>query len=154
MVAPVGEAAIPFFQVPVETLEVVWPLVKKRLEAVEQRSKGLMPVGVMRSLVEEQKWQLWVALNPERKGEVLAVALTELMVHPNGAKSAKVWVLTGDCREKWYKVGVEILEAWAVAEGCAFVESYVRPGWEIELKPLGWRKTHVHVEKWLAKPPP
>ena len=44
---------------------------------------------------------------------------------------------------------VEDLEAWAKDQGCKKMELFARPGWEKVMKPKGYKKTHVQIEKEL-----
>jgi len=88
----------------------------------------------------------WRAATCER-ARIKAVAITEIAAYPQ-ITVCKLLACTGDDAARWVELLAPI-EAWAKSRGCAAMEPICRPGWERRLKPLGYRKTHVVLEKCL-----
>jgi len=81
------------------------------------------------------------------RARIKAVAITEIAAYPR-ITVCKLLACTGDDAARWVELLAPI-EAWAKSRGCAAMEPICRPGWERRLKPLGYRKTHVVLEKCL-----
>lgn len=79
--------------------------------------------------------------------QITALAITEIVAYPRIAV-CKLLACTGEDAARWVNLLTQI-EAWAKAQGCAAMEPICRPGWERHLKPKGYRKTHVVLEKTL-----
>lgn len=88
----------------------------------------------------------WRAADGERV-RIEALAITEIVAYPR-TTVCKLLACTGDDAWRWVDLLAQI-EAWAKAQGCAVMEPICRPGWERHLKPKGYRKTHVVLEKSL-----
>jgi hypothetical protein len=88
---------------------------------------------------------LWLALSETEAIEALAI--TEIAAYPR-ITVCKLLACTGDDAALWVHL-LESIEAWAKSRGCAAMEPVCRPGWERRLKPMGYRKTHVVLEKRL-----
>ena len=123
-----------------ETALVPW------LEAVERRSKGRESVVDLLNGIAEQRYQLWLW---HRHAELRAIAVTEVLVHAGGAKVCRIRICTGRDRHEWLAEGMEAIADWALRIGCQAVEPVCRRGWERELRRLGYRCTHLVMEKVL-----
>lgn len=88
--------------------------------------------------------QLWAGLS---ETEILAVCVTEIVTYPL-AKVCRIMFATGRDPAHMIEFMPE-LETWARAEGCTSISANARPGWERFLRPGGYEKTHVMLEKPL-----
>jgi len=88
---------------------------------------------------------LWLAV--DETDAIKAVAVTEIAAYPR-IMVCKLLACTGDDAALWVDLLAPI-EDWAKSRGCAAMEPICRPGWERRLKSLGYRKTHVVLEKCL-----
>lgn len=76
-----------------------------------------------------------------------ALAITEIVPYPR-ITVCKLLACTGEDAHRWVDLLAGI-EAWAKERGCGVLEPICRPGWERHLKPMGYVKTHVVLEKRL-----
>lgn len=126
-------------------LPELWPTIRDRVATCCARSGGKYePLDVLMHCLS-RRMGLWLARQDE--GEIAAIAITEICAYPRLAV-CKLLACTGDDAPHWIELLAEI-EAWAKAQGCAVMEPICRPGWERHLKPKGYRKTHVVLEKTL-----
>lgn len=130
--------------VPPDRIEAVWPEVKPWFLAVEKRSRGRETAASLKDKLGKAMLQLWLW----RTDEVKALAVTEVLDLP-GCRVCKVIIATGRDRKEWLAPGLAAIEEWAALNGCAFVDPVPRPGWERELKALGYHTHHYQMSKDL-----
>jgi hypothetical protein len=155
-------------------LPELWPQLRERVASCCARSGGKYePLDVLMHCLS-RRMDLWLAIE-NRDGEscepaapthagapagdlawrpadrecarIAALAITEIVVYPR-ITVCKLLACTGDDAQRWIDL-LAPLETWAKAQGCAVMEPICRPGWERQLKPAGYRKTHVVLEKSL-----
>ena len=119
----------------------VWPYVLPFVEQACEHSYYDKPEDVYLAL-EKGTAQLWLV---SKDGEIEAVCVTQVQFNAKGA-ACSIWICTGHDRQDWQHHLSE-LEIWAKHEGCNLMRHTARPGWERVLKPMGYAKTHVLLEK-------
>lgn len=130
--------------VPRDRLSDWWATVEPWLAAVERRSKGKESVASLKADLEAENVQLWIWY----RGELRALAITELLQHP-GCKICRVRIVTGKDRHEWAAASLAAIERWAASVGCDAVEPICRRGWERDLRALGYRCDHLIMRKGL-----
>lgn len=101
-------------------------------------------VDVIR-LIMNGTFQLWGAVGDSLRG----IAITEIVNFPQ-KKVCRFLCCTGHEASDWIGL-IEEIEAWAVTVGCKSFQAECRPGWERYLKPFGYEKHHVIMNKELAE---
>lgn len=93
--------------------------------------------------------RLWVAWNTEEKA-VEAAIVTEIKQYPR-LRELHIWLIGGRNMNVWAKEGLELVEAYARAEGCTLATGALRRGWaRVGAQATGgWRETGVSLEKRL-----
>ncbi len=129
----------------------LWPDIRDRIAACCTRSGGkYAPADILQSLIAGPM-QLWLAIDDEtvggRAGAIKALAISEIASYPR-IKVCKLLACTGEDAGRWIEL-VQSIEAWARSQGCGAMEPICRPGWERHLKPRGYKRTHVILEKRL-----
>ena len=104
---------------------------------------GVLTVEDFIASIMRQERQLWVAVDDR----VRAVLLTSLLA--DRTNTVLVTQCAGDGREDWLGLWDRI-EEWALAIGSSRVEIVCRPGWKRDLAGLGFRQTHIVMEKRLV----
>ena len=130
-----------FFQLPPDTLDVLWPTIRPRVVSGVERSSGRLTEKSAFDLLRSGTWQLWTYWEENR---CLAVVITRLNIESSGIKTLEAIMASGDNRDKWQRLAVETLKAFAKAEGCKLFELIARPGWERVF--TEFKKTHVMLE--------
>jgi len=124
----------------------VWILVEDLIQKACDRSDGFADAEDVKNWLEQGTMQLWVAWDNKSK-EVKCVCVTELKQYPK-YKVCGCKITTGSDYKQWVDF-MDIVMKWAKEQGCRKMEVHTRPGWERVLKPKGFFKTHVQLEKIL-----
>lgn len=130
-----------FFQLPPDTLDVLWPTIRPRVVSGVERSSGRLTEKAAFDLLRSGTWQCWTYWEDNR---CLAVVITRLNIESSGIKTLEAIMASGDNRDKWQRLAIETLKAFAKAEGCKLFELIARPGWERVF--TEFKKTHVMLE--------
>ena len=125
-------------------IENVWPLARDLVQLACD-TNGAFDAEDIKALCKQGAMQLWLVLG--ENDEVLATVVTELRIYPN-YKVCDARIVTGRDMHKWQH-HVKDLETWAKGKGCKKIELFARPGWEKIMKPKGYAKSHVQLEKEL-----
>ena len=122
---------------------VMWPHVAEMvMDALDHGSSRVTPEDVYTG-VKSGRYQLWVAW----EGEVSAIAVTEI-VETATTKLASIFICVGEGMDEWLG-HPDTIEDWARSEGCSLIANLARWGWQRPLKKLGYKATHVMLEKKL-----
>ena len=130
-----------FTGVPAGEIDGYWPHVCGYFVGISERSGGrFAPVDYFNSFKDRSR-QLWIAAKDDR---VTMVLVTEVRDYPR-KKVAALIACAGEGRGDWLHY-LQVIEDWARSQGCEAIEAEARPGWA---RVLGWKKTHVFLEKGL-----
>jgi hypothetical protein len=129
-----------------ERVKEVWILVKDLIQKACDYSDGFADAEDFKKWLEQGTMQLWVAWDNEEK-KVRCVCITEVKQYPK-YKVCGCKITTGNSFKRWVDFMDYVME-WAKEEGCRKMEIHTRPGWERVLKPKGFFKTHVQLERML-----
>lgn len=136
------EPEIQIAGVQIDQMMALWPHVKDYFKSFADRSHGEVSAGQLLLQVMKGLRQCWVATNGE---EVKACALTEVL------KGQLPVVFLGFCagkdRHEWRDEILDEIERWAQSKEITRIRTASRPGWKKELKDLGWKETHIVMEK-------
>tara|TARA_R110000764_G_scaffold65594_3_gene137262 strand:- start:219 stop:632 length:414 start_codon:yes stop_codon:yes gene_type:complete len=125
-------------------VDKIWPLARDLIQKACD-TNGAFNAEDIKEKCKQGSMQLWLVVDETDK--VLATVVTEIRTYPN-YKVCDARIVTGIQMSRWHH-HVEDLEAWAKEEGCKKMELFARPGWEKVMKPKGYLKTHVQIEKAL-----
>lgn len=130
--------------IPATMLPEAWPEIGPFLSALAANGSGRFTTTDYVRAISDREMQLWAARGD---GKVLAVMLSEMRTYPTCNVARLIGINGGDMRE-W--VGhMSQIERWAKISGAAVLEATAPMGWERVLKPYGFKKTHVVLEKPL-----
>lgn len=118
--------------------------VRAMIEDACSHSGGRYEVMDILNLLLQQRMQLWVAVEDV---EPLAIALTEIVQFPH-VKECRVLCATGNDMKMWSNF-IRQIEEWAQDNECRKMLVIARAGWEKVLKPYGYEKNHVQLERDL-----
>lgn len=82
------------------------------------------------------------------RAELRGVVITTFVVDDDGRKHCHLPYCTGEGMSDWFWL-LASLEDWAREQGAVSVKSIARKGWTRLMTPLGYRATHVVLEKDL-----
>jgi len=122
-----------------------WPLARDLVDAACERSGGRYKVDDVLQFIMTDKMQLWIMMEDS---VVYGVALAEIITFPH-LRECRVLAATGHDVHKWAHF-IGRAEEWAKERGCTKLVAITRPGWEKIMKPFGYEKNHVQMEKDLG----
>lgn len=126
-------------------LEAWFPHVAPTIErALERSGFRRYAIGDVALRLVQGRMQLWLGLDDNGPR---VVVITEVTPYPLGT-TCGIFVCTGEGRADWLKY-LGVIEEWARQLGCVSMAHIAREGWARVLEPLGYRKTHVVLEKKL-----
>ena len=111
-------------------------------EAAAGSNGKFLGVDIAR-LLARGEWQLWTA---REAGQLKAVLMTRIVFYPQ-LKACQLLAAVGEERDANMLPFMPDIEAWAKSQGCTLMEPIARAGWDRVLKPLGFVRTHVMLEK-------
>ena len=119
---------------------------EKYLRDACERSKGEFTFEDLRDRVMSLDTGMFAVL----RGEVVqCVVLANVILCPEGGRKIfHIYILAGDHRKSWLDLCNPLYE-YAKSRGCDTIRAVARPGWYEDLRALGWRKTHIQMEKRL-----
>lgn len=129
--------------VPVHQVGLVLPHVAKWLASIVERSGRRYTLPALVDALIDGGMQVWLIGDEEARG----VVLTELYLAPSGLKFAAIRAATGEGAAGWMHL-IDVLEAWARAEGCVAIDALARKGWARRLP--DYHMSHVFLEKDLT----
>ncbi len=110
---------------------------------LERAGDRYLPGDIL-AKIQKGEWQLWVVMDGHF---IQSVCMTCIVKYPR-AVDMRIIMMVGEDRALWIHLLAK-LEGYAKGLGCAKITGEARPGWEKILKPLGYKKTHVYLEKDL-----
>ena len=128
--------------VPAAEVPEVWKEASVLLEPAVNRSLGRYDLNSLHAALLHREMQLWCVWDRV----MIAAVLTQMNVWPTGMKTARVVMAGGMYMKKWTHM-MDLIEQWAKANGCKYLEAGGRPGWK---KVLGWKQTAVELVKDLS----
>jgi hypothetical protein len=75
---------------------------------------------------------LWIVTKPD--SDAIVAAMTVEYAHYPRHKMCRVVTIAGEMLFEWVDEGLLMLEDWAKAQGCAYMDMYARRGWKKVLK--------------------
>ena len=126
--------------VPLTALDYVWPLAEPLLSKAVTAD---FTVASFREAIERREMQLWTT---ENDGELIAFAVTQILLRPN-AKILVISLVAGKDVRSWLPL-IDEFKDWAQAQGCDAMECYVdRERWSRVLSEYGWKKDSLTLRK-------
>jgi hypothetical protein len=125
-------------------INAVWEDVRALIEDACETTRGKFDAQDIKAGLLTGEDQLWIW----RTATAFAVGITRLANYPK-QRVCTLRIVTGNNVDEWYLPCLETIERWAKANGCQAMEFQARPGWERFIRPLGYDKTHVYLEKSL-----
>lgn len=118
-------------------------MVRDMLDGVAERSGGRWSVSGILSRFANAEWQLWMVWDGEQPRAVVG---TELYLEMTGLKCCMVRFCAGHGAADWSHL-LDRIEAFAKAEGCAYLDMLARKGWAKHLP--DYKLTHIELCKDL-----
>lgn len=132
------------YGIPAHAVDDVWNEVRPSLEDACETSRGKFDANDIRIGLLERDDQLWIW----RTETAFAVGITRIVNYPKQSVCT-LRIVTGSNMDEWAEPCIKAIEDWAKANGCHAMEFQARPGWERFLRPRGYDKTHVYLERAL-----
>lgn len=123
----VTQEGVPLVLIPAAHAETVWPLAHTHLERALRFGDGEFTLDEARAFIRQGRFQLWLAWDP-RCRRVIGAGLTEIFDYPQKRVCFLVLWASEAPRAHWLD-GLDTVERWAKAQGCAGMRLLGRKGW-------------------------
>lgn len=131
--------------VPAELVPAAWESALAHLErALVHTHECFEAEDVLEALLRRDM-QLWVSLAGDNGAEIEAAVVTEIVRYPR-RKACRVFLVGGRRLRDWLRPMNALLESFARAHGCDFMEGGARRGWA---RAAGYREIGVVLAKSL-----
>lgn len=140
-------------RIPTSNIDDVWSLIKKDIKDSLIYSGSHTDSDFVYETLKQEKFQLWIFWDkdaPTTLEKYYGVIVTEI-VQKKLKKVCHIFIMTGRNRQKWTKLGLQVLEDFAIEQDCNLMELIARPGWSKVLKEYNYNTTHIVLEKQLIK---
>lgn len=134
-----------FEGVPRRNVPMVWLDAWEWLEPAVNRFPGGPTAPEMFWSLQTGERQLWIAWDTERN-RLAAAIITEIITYdPSPVKVCRVPWIGGRSMKRWIEPALRMLSAWAMDQGCRFMEGSGRRGW----KKYGFEERGLHPDTGL-----
>lgn len=129
--------------IPVEMLDIIWPLVTEHLERVVEVSHGEI---TLESLYKDFTAVNSILLTISRGSDIIAVNTLSIRVFGSGIRALFIPVTGGNELEGWIDQFLDVAKSIAKEHDCTELRGIaVRRGWLKKLEPRGWETLHQIV---------
>lgn len=132
--------------IPSQAIEHFWhfavPYVKR---ALDHAYGEVSPDDLKRKCMERDA-QLWLVHNDQNK--IVGAGTTEIIVYPQ-MKVCRIITLAGSGFDGWVHVAHQIIEMWAIQQGCGGLEALTRKGFIPKLQNIGFKYRYAVLHKKL-----
>jgi hypothetical protein len=134
--------------IPHVMIEKVWPLAEPYVKRGLEHSYGEVSHLDLKRQCLERDGQLWVAY--KKSGRIVGAGTTEIVQYPQ-MKVCRIITLAGSEFDEWMEMSHQIIEAWALEQGCDGIEAFVRRGFVPKLKDIGYQFRYAWLHKRIRE---
>ena len=132
--------------IPSHRLDEVWEDCKPYVEMGNNKSQEEMNIDDIYEKLIDSEMQLWIIFN--EKKEIHSVLTTQIITYPRKT-TCRIVTLGGEGLDDWVDQLLDILEEWAIEQGCVAMETCCRKGFTKKLERLGYEQTYTVLGKEL-----
>ena len=133
--------------VPASFIDEAWPVVADLLEKALKHDYYGMSLADVKEFIVNEEMQLWTVFDEAK--HLLAACTTETN-EAFGHKGCKIILLAGGHMSTWLDDLLDVIDRWATAQGCEYIEAIGRRGWEKAAKKFGYQYGHTVIYKELG----
>jgi len=126
-------------------IDNIWKWVLPMVEKPLEHSWGELTSENVKERLKSKDMQMWVGYY--KTGEIVAVMTTEIVDYPS-KKACRIVTLGGYGMDEWQN-HINLIENWAKHNGCDFMETYCRRGFERKMKNYGYEARYSLMGKAL-----
>ena len=122
-------STIEYYIVEKHEINTVWNDVK---DLIAKTSDELLNENDVLQSLQTGEYILWIGTKPDSH-EIVVALTVEYRCYPRH-KMCQVVTVAGENMKEWVDESIKVLEDWAKAQGCAYMDMYARRGWKKVLK--------------------
>jgi len=124
-----------------------WSALKPFIEMALNKTNGEYDADDFQDYIGSEYWETWIAVDINNK-ELQAVAVTELIEHPNFTELL-IRTIAGKDRKNWMNLinQDDTFIAYAKEHNCKRLVMYGRKGWLKVLNKLNWQEGYTVMHK-------
>ena len=133
--------------IPSDRIDEVWVECEPYIEMGNGKSRDEMSVMDIYARLSEARMQLWLVHNDDK--EIVSVLTTEVIEYPRKT-TCRIVTLGGERLDVWVEDYLEIIESWALEQGCVAMETICRKGFIKKLEKFGYENAYTVLVKELT----
>ena len=135
--------------IPSEKIQTVYPLVANDVKkTLDKANNGYDHNDILKELTNNDM-QLWIVFDT-KNNKKLAFIISEIIERPQ-FKFISIFMTMGEDRKVWERKAQDTLEQFAIKNNCKKALLLARKGWSKSFKQIGYKDTHILLEKTLKK---
>lgn len=133
---------IDLYKIPVERIDNIWTRISPYIASFVSRSFGRYEIEDVLGAVRDGIFQIWVVVSQD---EIRAVLITQIYDFPR-LRELQIIMCAGKNRHEWFHL-LKKIENYAADIKAQRISAVIRLGWQKELMNVGYKKTHLYLEK-------
>tara|TARA_R100001460_G_scaffold94355_1_gene136424 strand:+ start:2453 stop:2881 length:429 start_codon:yes stop_codon:yes gene_type:complete len=125
----------------------IWNLCKQYVEMGNNKSKEEMNIDDIYERLINAEMQLWVVF--DENDDIKSVVTTEVINYPR-KRTCRIVTLGGRGLDNWVDEVLDVLEGWAIENGCVAMETACRKGFIKKLEKYGYEHAYTILGKELT----
>lgn len=133
--------------VPAAFIEQFWhfglPYIKRALD----HTYGEIGHDDLKKMCLERDGQLWLCY---KEGRIIGSGVTQIVIYPK-MKVCRIITLAGTEFDSWKHLADQMIQMWAIEQGCTDMEALTRKGFVPKLQEMGFKHKYSVLHKRIKE---
>jgi hypothetical protein len=127
-----------------DKIDDYWDAIQPLMQSFYERAEGRYEPEDIRELLKNNSFTLWAVVHNR---ELKSIVMNSIVQYPR-LKELQIFMCAGDGYKDWVGL-VETIAQYGRDMGCTKITALTRLGWDKILSNLGFKKTHIYLERNL-----
>lgn len=134
--------------IPAAFIENFWHFALPYIKRALDHANGEVSPEDLKIKCLERDAQLWLVYSADNR--IVGAATTEIVIYPQ-MKVCRIITLAGSGFDEWMNMSLQIIEMWAIEQGCKGLEALTRKGFIPKLQNVGFKYKYAVLHKRLVE---
>lgn len=134
--------------IPASFIENFWHFALPYIKRALDHAHGEVSAEDLKRKCMERDAQLWLCYSADNR--IVGAGTTEIVVYPQ-MKVCRIITLAGSGFDEWVHIADQMIEMWAVEQGCSALEALTRKGFIPKLQDVGFKYKYAVLHKRLVE---